>query len=87
MQRIIIKLFVEDADPSVPEEIPFRPCRPVGIDFSHLTHGSMKKAMDFFMLFFTTAVLAKICEYTNAFWFVTSLKNHLTVMHMEHGSM
>ncbi|KAK6470125.1 piggyBac transposable element-derived protein 4-like [Huso huso] len=57
----------DDADPAVPGQVPFRPRRPVGIDLGCLARGSVTKEMDFFQLFFTSAVLSKICEYTNAY--------------------
>ena len=60
-----------DFDSQAPKPIPFTPSRPVGIDLGSVrqavrsTRNVMLREIDFFMLFFTQAIVAEICGFTN----------------------
>ncbi|XP_051956388.1 piggyBac transposable element-derived protein 4-like isoform X2 [Xyrauchen texanus] len=60
-----------DIDSQAPKPLPFKPSRPFGIDLGSVckavrsTSNTMLREIDFFMLFFTRAVVAEICSFTN----------------------
>ena len=56
-------------DPDVGNQVPeFKPTPPVGIHFGQpLLHHSMRKAIDFFNLFFTVEMINSICTHTNSY--------------------
>lgn len=57
-------------DSSNPLQMPFCPNRFVGLNTGFLTWGatsSMSRELDFFLMFFSTAVLENICNFTNIY--------------------
>lgn len=57
------------ATPDTPNQLPaFTPNRPPGLHLeAPILRGAMCKAIDFFQLFFTMELMARICEYTNSY--------------------
>ena len=64
-------LSYADMDAQAPKPLPFTPSRPFGIDLGSVrgavrsATNTMLREIDFFMLFFTQAVVAEICGFTN----------------------
>ncbi|XP_051534231.1 uncharacterized protein LOC127429313 [Myxocyprinus asiaticus] len=60
-----------DINSQAPKPLPFKPSRSFGIDFGSMRQvvrsnsNMMLREIDFFMLFFTQAVVAEICSFTN----------------------
>ncbi|XP_062393486.1 piggyBac transposable element-derived protein 4-like [Sardina pilchardus] len=66
-QPVVQTYSYDDSD--MPNQLPsFRPVRQPGVHLdAQVTRSAMTKAIDFFKLFFTDALLLQICTYTNAY--------------------